>query len=349
VEPGARIEVTVSHDLAATGMLAPTHTSPETTAVLIFDRERRPTRQDLRPPRDLAQSVRVGGHLTTQIDRATGALSLSNPLWMQANVAGFAQYDQLTDLVFQLSGPAAFEQGYRSSYRAPDEVIRWSIRRMIPPGHYAWKARAEWRNLASDWVDGPVNGALTSFVVDAIPYDQEPGPPADPFDLQLVETATYPPLPAGLRASSWHPNGGRLRLQFVLKRQGDPWRGGEWLETDWLDRDPQQYDTLAVTEHVLFRLTSISGMGDPYDWRVRAVGEDGQASGWVLGRPFMVFIPAQRPTTLDDLMNTLERLDARVLDPRGPVEFPRLYLSEDWTGEGGTEDVSALRRWTERD
>src|SRR4029453_8202558 len=100
--------------------------------------------------------------------------------------------------------------------------------------------------LNGTWVQAPRGATGVAFEIRPVPIAIRPGPPVSPFALGLDETATFPSLPVGLRASSWQPNGRAIRFQFEFVPQGTPFTGTNVLETGFLKPDPRELDTLAV-------------------------------------------------------------------------------------------------------
>ena len=356
VSPGSIIELVVRHQSAAISpLLAPDRPVPETSVRLEFSRERRLSDADFVAPSELIQSVSVGSVIRPAINPATGALSLPETLWVAANLGRIRGLDLLCSVQFQIEGPGSFAAVQSSNPGAAGEQRRWTFDGMPPIGQYVWSARTIWRRRGGRWIQARRGQNGYSFEVGAIPFDERRRPPANPFDLEIVETATFPALPVGLRASSWHPNDQPIKLRFQLKMQGVPWEPEapnvlQALDTDYLHRDQSDFQTLAVTGRVFFdRLRPPSSNGDHYEWRVRAIDQRNQASDWIEGRPFAIYLPDRRPQSLEEFVKMLETLRPGLLDPRGPADVLRLFVVDDWPAPGEGTDFSELKKWQRPD
>jgi hypothetical protein len=341
---GTSIDLTVRHNLLASGILSVTRwPPPETSVRLDFDQERRLDAAALTPPTDLMQSVPVGATLTPTVD-PSGGLSLPQDLWLAARLGSVPGFDLPAGVEFQLEGPDGTHippEPFRSG--RPGTQRRWLLDRMLPSGRYVWSARTTWRSLAGDWVQAPRDEADRCFTVAPFTFETEPRPPADPFNLEVVPTFTYPPVPAWLQASSWHPNDQPLGLRFQLRRQGEPW--ADVGETGPLTRDPANSGTLAVTGRVFVDLQPPSTGSEWYEWRVQAFDDQGQQSAWVEGRRFAVYLIDRRPRVVEELGEVLRNLDPRVLDPRGPQNLPLIFFTEEWPTTGRKADFTQLAKW----
>jgi hypothetical protein len=334
VRPGALLELTVRHEPPTPPILAQTRTLPETMVSLLFDAERQITASHLLPPTELRQSVTVGAVLTPEIDAATGRLSLPEPLWVEARNGGVQGFELATVVSFRVEGPRGYQLPHDSQAGPRGIVRRWNIQRVLPSGQYTWSAFTRWRAVSGPGVEAPRSAENLCWEIALIPFVDDPRPPTDPFNLQLVETATFPARPVGLQASSWHPNDLRINFQFEYKLDPQPFNEQGLLESGLQARDPGNSESVAITGRISFSLLPRPGQsGDLYRWRVRAVDEAQRFSNWVEGRPFLIYLPTGRPRDLEEMARLLE--DVRVLDllkPGGPFNVPRLFIANerDW-------------------
>ena len=269
-------------------------------------------------------------------------------MWLAAKIGAVRSFNLTASLEFVLQGPGSFSQSRLSNPGPHGEQRTWHLVDMLPSGHYVWLARTYWGGIRSSAAQAPVGRDGYCFQVAALPFAEDPQPPAAPFDLVVLETAYMPPLPSGLRASSWHPNDRPLKLQFEYKLQNEPWTGQGLLETAYLSRDVTTFSTVAVEGDVLFgHLPMPQGAINVYKWRVRAVDELQASSAWVEGRPFAMYLASGRPTDLREFARFLERIDGRMLDPKGPIHTPRLFVTDQWPADHRPSDPR-LGEWTKR-
>ncbi|MEK6280413.1 MAG: hypothetical protein AABN95_08685 [Acidobacteriota bacterium] len=349
VRPGAQVDVRVRHDGAATNIFSPFHTNPQTTAGFLFDQERRISALDLLPPTQLQQSVAVGEVIVPVIDPATGRVSLPAPLWVEARNGGIQGYQLPTSVSFRLEGPGAYQEDFDSVTGPAGVVRRWTMTTTPPRGGYAWMACTKWRALKGRYVDAPQSQEHICWEIASLPFVDEPQPPMDPFNLQLLETATVPSLPAGLDAWSWHPNDRPINFLFEMKQDPQPFDGLGLSPTGFLTRDLGDTESVAINGRFFFfgLLPQPGSSGDLYHWRVKAVDDAGGESNWVVGRDFFIYLPAGRPRTLREFAEFLE--DLRVydfIDPRGPLDVPRIFVAgeNDWpSSERKDLDFSKLK------
>lgn len=346
--PGATIDIETRHEQAPV-LLTPDRARPTTTSRLLFDEVRRITADDLLPPTDLRQSPGVGADIRPVVDAAIGRLSYPYPLWLSADIAGVRGYSLATRVDFRLSGPGSFERTYSSQYGPVRTEVRWTLQDVLPAGGYSWSARTHYSyGVDGHYTPAPTNAAGLAFSILPFVFDAEPRAPAAPFDLQILETLTFPPLPRGLSASSWHPNDLPITFEFQTRAAGAPWvdpptvpaTGPDILRAGPVARNIGRADSLAVTGQVALPPIPLNP-AESRDWRVRAIDERGRASAWVEGPRFTILLPAQRPKTLEELARLLDKVDRRILDPRGPGTGERLFLLEDGFGDG-VEDLSVL-------
>jgi hypothetical protein len=319
--------------------------APSTSAQLVFNIARQPHEADLLPPRDLAQSAPVGAVLMPVVDPASGEVSLPNPLWVEAKIGGINGMSLRTGADFRLQRLGAADVFHPTIPGPRGEIRRWSFDRMLPSGSYIWSVRTSWDALHGPWVEAPRGGDGRCFAIGDVVFTAEPLPPVDPFDVMVEETATYPSLPVGLRASSWHPNDRPIKFQFAYRHQG----AAAWTnlpDTPFMARNHNNMDTLAVTGGVGFgQLPPPGNSGDHYEWRVRAVDDAGRASNWVNGRPFLIYWPTGRPRRLNEEIEIFRRLDRGLFNPRGPGDVPRLFIADKWPPDTGEVDWSRLDKW----
>jgi hypothetical protein len=295
---------------------------------LWFVDSRRVRVDDLTAPTDLIQSVDLGARVVPVIDPANGSLSYPEELWLAATMGGIRTYTLPAVLEIKLEGPGNFEDEFRSAEGNQGERRRWQLNQMLPSGQYTWSARIIWETLANEWLQAPRNEDTGyCFEIGDIPFEQQPSPPAKPFDVTILETATVPSRPVGLAASSWHPNDKPIKFQFEVKKNDDAWNEQGLLETGYVQRDRSNYQTLAVTSHVPLSVPAPEPV--VYKWRARAADPDNRMTDWVEGRPFAL-LTTGRPVPFDDWTRMLERLERfdHVLDPNGPQDSPRLFVDD---------------------
>jgi hypothetical protein len=343
-----RIELHVRHDRISGGIFSADQAVPECKVTLIFDQKRQPPGADLLAPKHLQQSIVAGSHVKLDINPATGGVTLSDWPVLAARNLGFQSFPQLTNFIaFELVGTSPDPLRYISDGSLPQDIEEWRLRRVLPPGDYVWNARAEWRDITSQWVSGPTDDSGISFVVEPIQFDQVSRPPFDPFDLEIEETAAFPPTPVGLRASSWHPNDGHIRFEFELRTEAARWEDRQKVQifqTTLRARDQQNLESVAVTDSIQFNRSTLQNFDDLYHWRVRAIGEDDLFSGWVAGRPFRLVAVARDPQTLREFEEILNRLNPRMLDPRSPTDVPRLFVLENLGSNDISSDLATLKK-----
>jgi hypothetical protein len=155
----------------------------------------------------------------------------------------------------------------------------------------------------------------------------------------VSEYVTLLGVPQGLAASSWHPNDEPIRFQFETKPNDQPFDGQNLKETAILRRDPANLDSVAVTGQVPLDPSSV-GSTTLLKWRVRAVDPHGRASDWAIGRPYG-FIAVSGPVDFGEW-------DPGLLDPRGPIDIPRLFIGPNAPGGGPIFDLSSLDHWRGR-
>jgi hypothetical protein len=352
--PGARMELRVRHAPPTPPLLAADRGVLETTAVFQFDRERRVSPQQLLPPTDLRQSLMpVGALVTPQIDPATGHVTTPQPLWVEARNGGIQGFELDTQIAFRIDGPGGLQVSHDSPFTRAGRVRRFTVDRMLPAGRYTWSATTRWFGLSSSTVQAPRSPQGITWEIGGLPFVESPVPPVDPFALQLVEPLTFPSRPVGLQASSWHPADRQVGFEFEFKRDPLPLDGTGTQRTTLQRRDPNDADSVAVTGRISFTLFPQPGSaGDLYRWRVRAFDDAGRQSGWVEGRPFLLFLAPGRPQDLEEMTGLLEQIGIpSLLDPQGPFDLPRLFVIADRPGpflDDRPTDFSRLKKLLDR-
>jgi hypothetical protein len=342
---GSTIQLTITHDLA-TGLLASSRTPPSATVQLNFNQPRRVAAPNLQPPVKLIQSPALGEVIQPVVDQNTGAVTLPNPLWLAADIGGVQGFDLLTEIQFQITGQAGHPLSGRSNWGRRGDHRQWNISGMPASDRYTWSAATVWNTMVGNAVQAARAANGFCFEIAPVPFVAAVRPPVDPFALTIDETATFPSLPSGVRATSWSPNDRTIMFQFEVKLLATAFDGLNLQQTALLHRDPANFDSLAITGDVALNVFPASG-SDFYHWRVRAVDDRGQNSNWVEGPQFALYLVAQRPTTLANLVATLDKLNPDVLQRiigLGPTDIPRIYMFNQWQPPDKDTDFSGLEK-----
>lgn len=348
VREGASVQISVRYLPNAGSSLyppyPPNNISPETSGTLVFDIARQ---IDLLPPDELRQSVQIGKVLVPVINEANGDLRLPESLWVEARNTGDRSLSLATAISFLLEAPGLSSERRTTGLSLTGMAQRWTVENLLPEGRYVWSASTTWEGLRSPSVYAPQSKDGICWEIGAIPFAKEPRSPVLPFDPIVLEAALLiPTRPIGLQASSWHPNGRRIKFQFEIKLASHPFDQGNLLETEYLSPDPSNTKTLAVTGSVPLTVVARPGAGDLYHWQVRAADAFGPPSAWVEGPRFFLYLSDGRPKDVNELIRfiTDERIED-FLRPRGPNGV-RLYLINDrGSADGGQAfDLSGLKQ-----
>lgn len=332
--PGARVAVSVTHRPDPT-VIGPFFPVTVATGALTFDAVVQPALTDLQPPTALTQSVPVGDVLRPTLDPATGALTYPS-LILGATSGAISQFTLPVGTDFSVY--AAGANGVQvDSIRYPDRRPRWPVswvvnRRAIgrptrlPLGQYRWRARSFWQRLEGGWVEAATDARTVSFEVSPPAFDEAPGPPAVPFDLQVIPSLFQSSRSDQVQATSYHPNNRAFRFEFEIKERTIPFDGAGTVRTALRQWDSRNTATVALTDSVPIpppgRLEIIG-----YHWRVKAIGDDNRESAWVSG-PDFDFIPIpEKPRNPARWRDTLSRIDPKLLlgkitGPHVPVDGP---------------------------
>jgi hypothetical protein len=351
VVQGSTIRLEVRHDLG-THILGSSQPPPVTSIDIMFDQARVIAAADLQPPANLQQSVALGAVLGPIIDPASGDVHLPAPLWLQAQIGGVQGYSVPTSIRFHVQGPGNVALTFDSLSGASGETRRWLLDRVPPARRYVWSAQTVWHSLRSALVQAPRAAGGDCFEIGSLPFTDKPTSPVDPFALEVLETATIPPSPSGLQASSWSPNDRKIKFQFEFKPVDVAYDGQNLSETGLLDRDRSNLNSVAITGSIaLINLFPRRGHdSDFFKWRVRAVDDRQRAGNWVEGRQFAIYLVAQRPTTVANLVNLIDQLDRAVFAAGGgPLDIPRVFFIPQAPIGDKEMDFSGLDRLLIRD
>jgi len=242
---------------------------------LIFDQARRAPSSPPSPPTDLRQTPVVGSQTPITYDPRTGAISMS--LSLSARAGGYPGLTFPVQTEFSIQGP----QANRNLLGTPlGQIALWGPGPMAL-GFYTWAVRSVFNGLASDWVSLPLADRfdledgqrhLYHFQV-----TRQPGqglPPVAPVDLQVYQPTRGPRI-ISLSATSWSPQGDRLRLEFEVRPGEQAFTNSPTATTEWLSGTR---DSARVTGG-----TSVGPLLTTHHWQVRAMDERGRASPWVNG------------------------------------------------------------------
>jgi hypothetical protein len=299
------IKLKLRHLINQSNLLSSGTQSPESEIEINFTNNYRLTRDEILPPYDLEQSVGVGENMDLLISD-NGTIKYAGELWLAGKIGGLKNYDVDSYIDFLLESSDNFKkEKIPGGFDSKNSKRRWRISELLPPGEYFWFARSRWEapaylggryTLSSDWVPAPEIGGLC-FSIGNIPFDPNPAPPRDPFELQLYSALfSTNGVIESVQAKSWHPNDLEIKFVFEFKKIDENFDESDLIETELLSRDPSVLESIAITSIINVPREVKNQIGEIIKWRVKAVDSMDRSSNWVNGSNFPVILPSNQIT-----------------------------------------------------
>lgn len=249
----------VEHELHVHGEDLPVHATPE-------------------PPVDLAQTVPLGGVVSSAYGEDDGRVVMSPVVKLSLTSACIPGWTVPCATDFELQRWEPAEVTSQRIYSAPPGTPLARTYPYLAEGKYEWRARSVFHDATSDWVS--ISPDTPHFIVDGARYWSEAKPPHDPVDLHHV--LSWRDEEVRLSAVSWDLNGDDVQLEFEVVPFEDPFTGTPTAVSAILPAPAEGSPSLRVIGDVS---VPVSLDGTVYKWRVRAVAGEHQ-SAWVSGGEF---------------------------------------------------------------